>query len=126
MAQLDEQLEEKATERAVAEMAELRIRNLLAFDELQSLNDTACFRCKHPLVAHKSKRAQLEQLLRDNPTEFLRKNKNCLDSIRRYESYLKRADRKDRRTTDRNHLREQQEIKALFEAILKPQKDDRE
>jgi len=34
MKQLDEQLDEKATTRMVTDMAELRIRNLLAFEEL--------------------------------------------------------------------------------------------
>ena len=54
MKQLDELLETKPTEEAVKEMAELRIRNLQAFDELQSFNDTGKFLCKHPLLAGRS------------------------------------------------------------------------
>ena len=44
MKQLDEQLDKKPTTQAVIDMAELRIRNLLAFEELQSFNDTGKFR----------------------------------------------------------------------------------
>ena len=63
MKQLDEQLDKKPTTQAVIDMAELRIRNLLAFEELQSFNDTGKFRYKHPFIAHQSERAQLEDLL---------------------------------------------------------------
>ena len=44
MKQLDELLDKKPTKRAVIDMAELRIRNLLAFSELQTYNNTAIFR----------------------------------------------------------------------------------
>jgi hypothetical protein len=118
MKQLDEQLEKNPLKRDVANMAELRIRNLLAFDELQSLNDTGKFRYKHPLIVHQSERARLEDLLRKNPQEFLRQHKNVLDNIRRYESYLKRADREDRRMQDRTLLRSHRDREALFKSIL--------
>ena len=41
MRKLDEILDSKPRERDVLEMAELRVRNLQAFAELQSFNDTA-------------------------------------------------------------------------------------
>ena len=47
MKQLDELLEKERNAQAVADMAELRIRNLQAFAELQSFNDTGKFLCKH-------------------------------------------------------------------------------
>lgn len=59
MKQLDELLDKKPTRRAVVDMAELRIRNLLAFSELQTYNDTGMFRYKHPLIVHRSERAEL-------------------------------------------------------------------
>ena len=43
MKQLDKELSEKPTSEAVAMMAELRIRNLQAFDELRSCNDKGRF-----------------------------------------------------------------------------------
>ena len=118
MQQLDEQLDKTPPERAVTDMAELRIRNLLAFEELQSFNDTGKFKYKHPLIIHQSERAQLEELLRKNPQEFLRYHKNVLDNIRRYESYLKRVDRESRRAQDKENLRRHREREAIFKAIL--------
>ena len=47
MKQLDELLEKERNAQAVADMAELRIRNLQAFAELQSFNDTGKFLCTH-------------------------------------------------------------------------------
>ena len=104
MKQLDEQLDRKPTTQAIIDMAELRIRNLLAFEELQSFNDTGKFRYKHPFIVHQSERAQLEELLRKDPQEFLRRHKNVLDNIRRYESYLKRADRDSRRIQSHSRI----------------------
>lgn len=118
MKQLDEQLETKPTEAAVREMAELRIRNLQAFDELQSFNDTGRFLCRHPLLAGRSEIAQLRELLRRDPSEFLRQHKNTLDNIKRYKSYLKRADRKPQRQQDRENLQRHQKRDELFKLVL--------
>lgn len=53
-------------------MVRLRIRNLQAFKELQSYNDTGTFRYQHPLVEGKSERAELIKLLQQDPQEFLK------------------------------------------------------
>lgn len=124
MTQLDELLEKKPTEKAVAEMAELRIRNLQAFAELRSFNDTGKFLYKHPLLAGRSEFAQLLGLLRRDPSEFLRRHKNTLDNIRRYKGYLKREDRKDRRRQDRESLERHQEHERLFQMILQQQSNN--
>lgn len=121
MKQLDELLETKPTAQAVAEMAELRIRNLQAFAELQSFNDTGKFLCKHPILFGRSEIAQLIKLLRTDPAEFLRQHKNVLDNIKRYRSYLKRSDRKDKRTADRKNLERHQERERLFKMVLEQQ-----
>lgn len=126
MKQLDELLETKPTEEAVKEMAELRIRNLQAFDELQSFNDTGRFLCKHPLLAGRSEINQLRQLLHRDPSEFLRRHKNTLDNIRRYKSYLKRKDRKDRRQQDREALERHQKRERLFRMILEQEGNNHE
>ena len=119
MKQLDEQLEISPTEQAVKEMAELRIRNLQAFDELQSLNDTGKFLFKHPLLSGKSEFAQLLKLFRSNPSEFLHRHKLVLDNIRRYRSFLERKDRKARRADDRKKLAEYQEKDRMFLMVIK-------
>lgn len=118
MKQLDDSLDKKPTKRDIINMVELRIRNIQAFDELQSFNDIGKFLYIHPLIAHQSERAQLEKLLKTDPQEFLRLHKNVTDNIRRYESYLKRADRKSRHIQDRENLQRHREREALFKAIL--------
>ena len=122
MKQLDEQLETKPTAKAVADMAELRIRNLQAFAELQSFNDTGKFLCKHPILFGRSEIAKLIKLLKADPAEFLRRHKNVLDNIKRYRSYLKRNDRKNRRQQDKQNLRRHQEREGLFKMVLEQNK----
>lgn len=118
MKQLDELLETAPTGQAVANMAELRIRNLQAFAELQSFNDTGKFLCKHPLLFGRSEIAELLNLLKANPAEFLRRHKNVLDNIKRYRSYIKRNDRKDRRQKDKQNLEKYHERERIFKMVL--------
>lgn len=122
MKQLDELLDKEPKAEAVAEMAELRIRNLQAFAELQAFNDTGKFLCKHPLLFERSETAHLIKLLRTNPAEFLRLHKNVLDNIKRYRSYLKREDRIEKRNTDKQNLKRYQERKQLFRMVLEQEK----
>jgi len=121
MKQLDELLEKERNAQAVADMAELRIRNLQAFAELQSFNDTGKFLCKHPLLFGRSEIAQLIKLLRTDPAEFLRQHKNVLDNIKRYRSYIKRTDRKNRRADDLKNLERHREREKLFKMVLEQQ-----
>ena len=116
MKQLDEILEKKPTPAAVADMAELRIRNLQAFAELQSFNDKGKFICKHPILYGRSEIAKLISLLKADPAEFLRQHKNVL--IKRYRAYLKRKDRKDKRTQDKQNLERHQDKERLFRLVL--------
>ena len=121
MKQLDELLEKERNAQAVADMAELRIRNLQAFAELQSLNDTGKFLCKHPLLFGRSEIAELMKLLKADPAEFLRQHKNVLDNIKRYRSYIKRSDRKNRRADDLKNLERHREREKLFKMVLEQQ-----
>ena len=121
MKQLDELLEKERKAQAVADMAELRIRNLQAFAELQSFNDTGKFLCKHPLLFGRSEIAELMKLLKADPAEFLRQHKNVLDNIKRYRSYIKRTDRKNRRTDDLKNLERHREREKLFKMVLEQQ-----
>ncbi len=126
MNELDKQLEKQPTPEAVAMMAELRIRNLQAFAELQSLNDKGKFLCQHPLLFARSELAELQRLFRQNPAEFLRQHKNVLDNIRRYRSYLKRTDRKDRRKQDQELLDHHQQRERLFQMVIEQQPKNEE
>lgn len=118
MKQLDKQLEESPTPEAVAALAELRIRNLQAFAELQSFNDTGKFLCKHPILFGRSEFSELLRLFKTDPAEFLRKHKNVLDNIRRYKAYLKRDERKTQRLSDKKHLSRYEEKERLFKMII--------
>lgn len=121
MKQLDELLEKERNAQAVADMAELRIRNLQAFAELQSFNDTGKFLCKHPLLFGRSEIAELMKLLKADPAEFLHQHKNVLDNIKRYRSYIKRSDRKNRRADDLKNLERHREREKLFKMVLEQQ-----
>ena len=121
MKQLDELLEKERNAQAVADMAELRIRNLQAFAELQSFNDTGKFLCKHPLLFGRSEIAELMKLLKADPAEFLRQHKNVLDNIKRYKSFVKRKDRKEKREADKRNLKRYQEKERLFRMVLEQQ-----
>lgn len=118
MKQLDEELEKNPTEKMVAQMAELRLRNLQCFAELQSYNDTGRYLCRHPLLSGRSEFARLTELLRRDVPEFLRQHKNVLDNIKRYKSYLKRKDRRDRRQQDRERLHHFEESDRMFRMVL--------
>ena len=118
MLKLDKILDRKPTEKDIIRMAELRIRNLLAFDELQIFNDSGKWRYKHPLIVHMSERFALEELMRRNPEKFLKEYANCAHTIKRYSSYLKNAGRVDKRISDRENLKKHQERHTIFEDII--------
>ena len=106
MKQIDERMDaDNITKDDIFSLVRLRIRNLQAFSELRAYNDTGSFRFLHPLIAGRSERALLASILEKDPQEFLRKHRNVLDSIRRYEAYL-------------NLLRKYRDRETLFRDIL--------
>lgn len=115
---LDQELDLKSTSQKVKRMAELRIRNLQAFSELKSFNDTGRWRYKHPIIAHESERSQLEELRRTNPQEFLRQYAACHDNVKRYTSYLKNPSREKKWEKDKVNLTRHKEREVLFKSIL--------
>ncbi len=116
---LDTELDEKPTDTAVIKLAETRIRNLLCFEELELYNNTGKWKYKHPLLKHYSERFKLEELRRKDPEAFLKKYAACSNNIKRYRSYLKGETRADRRDSDKLNLEKHQELKVIFESILK-------
>lgn len=123
MKKLDELLDKKPKANDVAAMAELRIRNLQAFEELKAYNDTGKFLYKHPLLKGKSEFDELVKLFKKDPAEFLHKHKNVLDNIKRYKSYIKRDDRKDKRASDRENLQRHQERERMFKMVMEQYSD---
>lgn len=118
MRKLDEALDSKPSERDVLSMAELRVRNLQAFAELQSFNDTGKWLYEHPLTADRSERAQLERLRREDPEQFLQEYSNCCYNVRRYSRFVKDPKRKERRDSDLKLLREHRRRQDLYKSIL--------
>lgn len=89
---LDVKLDESPTDNDVREMAELRIRNLLCFRELQALNDTGKFENLHPFLIHRQELNILKILWEKDRADFIREYQNCKVNIRRYKSKLNRKD----------------------------------
>lgn len=115
---LDVELDTSPTTEKVIEMAELRIRNLLCFKELQSFNDTGTWIDKHPLITHQSEYGRLEKLFLLNNKEFMEKYYDCSNNVKRYESYLRSDKRIDNRDTDRALLTKHTERKSVFESVI--------
>jgi len=101
------------------QFAELRIRNLQAFDELKAFNDTGKFLFKHPLIIHFSLQQNLKKLLKTNHSQFLKEHALALDNIKRYQSYLnnKKATEKQKEGYKEN-LEKHQQKAQLMEMIL--------
>lgn len=118
MLHLDKILDSTPTAKDVSQMAELRIRNLQAFDELQSFNDSDKWRYKHPLIIHMSERFSLEELRHKNPERFLKEYANCAHNVKRYTSYIKNQSRKDKRDQDKINLKKHKERQTIFEDII--------
>ncbi len=115
---LDAELDKRPTTKNVKAIAELRIRNLLCFSELQTFNDTGKWRYMHPLIACQSERSQLEELFKNDPSEFLRQYRACADNIKRYTSYLKNAKRSEKKKSDKLNLVRHQQKEVIFKSII--------
>ena len=100
------------------EAIDVTLRNLQAFAELQSFNDTGKWLYEHPLTADRSERAQLERLRRDDPEQFLQEYSNCCYNVRRYSRFVKDPKRKERRDSDLKLLREHRRRQDLYKSIL--------
>jgi hypothetical protein len=90
MLDIDKALETNPTPELVTELAELRIKNLICFSELETYNNTGKFKGRHPLLKHFTIRHILIKLKKEDPNRFLDDFSLCKDNIKRYSSFLKR------------------------------------
>lgn len=119
MKAIDAVVDHKPTPELVKELAELRIRNLDCFRELQSLNDTREFLYIHPLIKHFSLRSKLEELLKHNPEEFLNSYARAKENVKRYSSFVKSDKRtKPQKKKDHESLSKWQEECDIYKSIL--------
>jgi hypothetical protein len=116
---LDRTLDEKPSGAAVSEMAETRIRNLICFEELESYNGERKWKNRHPLLARYTERYRLEELRRRSPEEFLKEYAAVSNNIKRYRSYVRSETRASSRKSDKALLEKYNEMKIIFESILK-------
>ena len=120
MVSVDEILDKKPTTDLVEELAELRIRNLICFEELESFNDFGKFKCKHPLVLQYSTHARMTDLFRNDPVKFMNEFKNTSNNITRYQSYLKSPSApEEKKAKWKTQLQKHGEISVIMTEILK-------
>lgn len=119
MVDIDSILDNNPTAKRIRDLAELRNRNLLAFEELQSYNDTGIFKYKHPLIIHYSLRAELLKLKRNNPDKFLEEYANTRDNVKRYTSFLNNKKRSaDQKLKDKDNLKKHQIKESVFKEVF--------
>lgn len=85
---LEKELDENPTPSAIIEMAELSVRHLLCFRELEAFNNTGKFLYKHPLILKNTERSRLIELLKRDPKLFLDEYGNVRNNVSRYQSFL--------------------------------------
>lgn len=95
MKDIDAVIDNKPTIKLIKELATLKIENLDAFRELDSLNNTGDFLYKHPLIKHFSYRSELTELLKRDPEEYLNSYARAKENVKRYSSFVKSAKRTD-------------------------------
>lgn len=120
MCEIDAIIDTKASKALVKELAELRIRNLLCFRELEALNNNGKFLYKHPLIRNYSERVQLETMFREDTDRFLDEFANTRENVKRYSSFLKNKKRSpEQKDKDRQNLDKHKDRKQLFIDITK-------
>lgn len=116
---LDAKLDDAPTDNDVKELAELRIRNLLCFRELQSLNDTGRFINQHPILCHEKEFDELLLLWRTNREQFIRQYENCKNNIRRYQGRATRSGATEQDIAQaRYHKARHEERESIFKKII--------
>ena len=119
MVDIDSILDDQPTAKWIRDLAELRNRNLLAFEELQSYNDTGDFKYKHPLIIHYSLRAELIKLKKNNPDKFLEEYANTRDNVKRYTSFLNNKKRSaEKKAKDKDNLKKHQIKESVFKEVF--------
>ncbi|MBA7577261.1 hypothetical protein ES708_19108 [subsurface metagenome] len=119
MVEIDKILDNKPTAANVRRLAELRIRNILCFRELQFFNACGKWKNKHPLLSQYSLRSELVRLRKNDPKEFMKRYFNANYNISRYQSFLnrKKINENERRKWQKQ-LEKHQEHCELFKEVM--------
>ena len=116
---LDESLDDTPTPDKVMELAELRIQNLLCFQELRALNDTGDFVYRHPYLKNQQDYEELIALWKTDREGFIHSYQNCRNNINRYNGRANRPDATEKEIEDALRKKQQFEDRAvIFKKIL--------
>lgn len=118
MRRLDAEIKQSPTPEAIAQLAELRIRQLNAFRELSHYNLTGQYLGLHPLVVGGEEIARLRRLRVDDPAAFLAEHARTQRNVTRYRRYTTDDSRAERRGRDTELLEQHEARAALFETII--------
>jgi len=119
MDEIDKVIDNKPTAARVRDLAELRIRNLQAFRELEEFNNTGKFMNRHPLVVQFSIREELKKMLSENPDAFLEEYANTRENVKRYRCFLNSKKRsKDQKAKDAINLKKHSDRESLMKEII--------
>ena len=119
MKAIDAVIDSLPTEKRIMDLADLRNRNLLAFKELKSFNDSGTWLNQHPLLEQHSIRFQLRDLLEKKPDEFLDEFSKTTGYVSRYKSYLNNKSRtEDQHTADKKNLGKHAEKEQIMRELI--------
>lgn len=117
---IDKEIDQHPTAANIREITELRLRNNLAFRELEAFNKTGKFLYRHPLIVNHSERVRLQKLMEDDPEAFHKEFALCQANISRYSSYSRSDKRTDeQRKKDREHMKKHLDREAIFKEIFR-------
>lgn len=123
MKEIDAVVDKEPTEQRIIDLAELRNRNLLAFNELRYFNDKGKWKNKHPLIVHHSIRTRYQELLKKDTAGFLTEFTNTANNVSRYQSFLNNEKRSpNQHEKDSENLKKHKERETIMREVLEENK----
>lgn len=120
MVELDAVIDHSPSEELIKDLAELRIRNLLCFRELEEYDRTGHFLYKHPLISSQVEYNSLIEMLKADPELFLDMYAKTKENITRYKSRLNSSKRtQEQKDKDKSNLHKHITRSKLLKEILK-------
>lgn len=122
MKAIDAVIDEKPTNKRIADLAEFGNRNRQCFRELQTFNDTGKWNNRHPLLKHFSLHAEMQKLLEKDRGEFLQEYTKTSGYVSRYRSYLNNSKRSEtQHDKDKKNLLKHTEREQIMKEVLDEQ-----
>ncbi len=123
MKAIDAVIDKDPSEQMIIDLAELKNRNILAFNELRSFNDKGKWKNKHPLIIHHSIRSKYQKLLKSDTAGFLAEFTNTANNVSRYASFLNNEKRSpNQHEKDSENLKKHKERESIMREVLEENK----